>query len=96
MSSARIPHVLEPPGLSRDDGKRPDGMTLIPWSNGKAIIWDVTVGNTLATSYLTSSSKTVGSVAEAAERRKHNHYMNLKNDYHFTPLAFETLGSMGP
>ena len=29
LSSAGIPSRLEPPGLSRSDGKRPDGVTLV-------------------------------------------------------------------
>ena len=29
---ARIPSTMEPTGLSRSDGKRPDGLTLVPWS----------------------------------------------------------------
>ena len=32
---ANIHSVLEPYGLSRGDGKRPDGMTLIQWQGGK-------------------------------------------------------------
>ena len=35
LSSAGIPSRLEPPGLSRSDGKRPDGVTLAPWSSGR-------------------------------------------------------------
>jgi hypothetical protein len=35
--------TLEPNGLSRDDGKRPDGMTLVPWIKGQPLVWDVTV-----------------------------------------------------
>ena len=34
---ANIPSVLEPSGLTRGDGKRPDGMTLIPWQGGKNV-----------------------------------------------------------
>ena len=30
LASANIPSVLEPQGLSRTDGKRPDGMTITP------------------------------------------------------------------
>ncbi|CAH2244583.1 jg11698 [Pararge aegeria aegeria] len=31
LATAHVPAVLEPIGLGRSDGKRPDGMTLIPW-----------------------------------------------------------------
>ena len=34
---ANIPSVLKPSGFSRGDGKRPDGMTLIPWQGGKNV-----------------------------------------------------------
>jgi hypothetical protein len=40
--------TLEPNGLSRDDGKRPDGMTLVPWIKGQPLVWEVTVVDTLA------------------------------------------------
>jgi len=30
FSSAAFPNILQPPGISRDDGKRVDGMTIIP------------------------------------------------------------------
>jgi len=35
LSSANIPSRLEPTGFSRNDGKRPDGLTLRPWANGR-------------------------------------------------------------
>src|SRR3984893_17485560 len=35
LSRANIPAVKEPQGLVRSDGKRPDGVTQIPWSEGK-------------------------------------------------------------
>lgn len=73
ISSAGIPNIQEPPGISRIDGKRPDGMTLIPWSRGKSLLWDVTVRDTCAQSYINISSSKAGAVAEQAERKKHNH-----------------------
>ena len=45
------PTQLEPVGLSRSDGKWPDGMTVVPWSHGQLLVWDVTCPDTLATSY---------------------------------------------
>ena len=42
LSSAGFNAVLEPVGLDRRDGKRPDGMTVFPFSRGKCLIWDYT------------------------------------------------------
>ena len=38
--------IREPSGLSRDDSKRPDGLTLVPWQSGRSATWDVTVVHT--------------------------------------------------
>ena len=43
LSAADVPSSKEPQGLCRSDGKRPDGLTLIPWQIGKSLVWDVTV-----------------------------------------------------
>ena len=37
LSAAKIPSRLEPTGLSRTDGKRPDGVSLIPWQSGNSL-----------------------------------------------------------
>ena len=42
FSSPSFNAVLEPVGLDRGDGKRPDGMTVFPFSRGKCLIWDCT------------------------------------------------------
>jgi hypothetical protein len=52
LTSIHVNSTLEPNGLSRDDGKRPDGMTLVPWIKGQPVVWDVTVVDTLADSYV--------------------------------------------
>ena len=88
--------MLEPPGVSRSDGKRPDGMTLIPWSNGKTLIWDVTCVDTLAPSHLASSNEAAGRTAELAEIKKIQKYSDLTQTFTFSPVGFETLGSWGP
>ena len=51
MSAAGIPARLEPPGLSRSDGKRSDGMSFVPWGQGRPLIWDATCPDTFAVSY---------------------------------------------
>ena len=42
-ASAEVPVTKEPAGLLRSDGKRPDGISLVPWQSGKSLCWDVTV-----------------------------------------------------
>ena len=49
---AEIPCMKEPAGLSRSNGKRPDGLTLIPWKACKSAVWDVTVTDTMAYTYV--------------------------------------------
>ena len=48
LGSLDLPSMLEPRGLYRTDGKRPDGVTMIPWEMGKQLVWDVTVVDALA------------------------------------------------
>ena len=67
---ADIPAVKEPTGLKRTDGKRPDGSTLVQWSAGKCVIWDVTIADTMAPSYAAISSVSAGLVAEQSSARK--------------------------
>jgi len=52
LTRAGIPSVKEPPGLTRSEGKRLDGLTSIPWREGRSVTWDVTVTNTVAASYV--------------------------------------------
>ena len=94
FKSAEIPVTKEPNGLSRTDGKRPDGLTLVPWKCGKALTWDVTVATTLAESYIRNSSVTPGSAAEAAAQKKLAKYGNLPASYQFQPIALETQGAI--
>ena len=54
--------------------------------------WDVTVTDTMAASYLASTSVTAGAAAEGAASRKELKYQALVNTHCFIPLAFETLG----
>lgn len=69
-SGANVPALLEPSGVLRDDGKRPNGMSLIPWEMGRVLVWDATCVDTLAPSHLHGTSVSPGAAADAAERKK--------------------------
>jgi len=84
--------MKEPTGLSRSDGRRPDGLSLVPWQTGKPITWDVTVATTLAASYVSASSGAGGAAAELAATNKIAKYADLPASYIFQPIALETLG----
>ncbi|CAH2236225.1 jg22036 [Pararge aegeria aegeria] len=84
LATAHVPAVLEPIGLGRSDGKRPDGMTLIPWRLGRPPPG-------------TGSSRTmVGAAATSAEQAKRRKYENLDSSFIFVPFGVETLGPWGP
>ena len=95
LTRAGIPATKEPHGLLRTDGKRPDGLTLIPWREGRCLVWDVTVADTTAASYRATTATVAGSAAEAAAARKIAKYAELSLSYEFVPIAIETLGSLG-
>jgi len=93
IQSAGTPVTKEAVGLTRQDGKRPDGFTLIPWQEGKPLTWDVTVVSTLAASYLSSSVRSAGAPADLAASRKEAKYTSLTNSNIFQPIAVESRGS---
>ena len=96
MGTLNLPAVLEPPGLSRSDGKRPDGLTLVPWERGMSLIWDATVVDALAPSRLAGINFRAGDAAGDAEIRKEAKYQDLvRAGYMFQPVAFETQGCCG-
>ena len=96
LTSAHIPSRLEPTGLMRSDGKRPDGATLAPWKSGCLLVWDATCPDTLAASYRVYATSMSGKVAAAAEEKKIEKYQNLPPGHLFVPIAIETLGAIGP
>ena len=60
LSTAKIPSRLEPSGLYRSDGKRPDGASVVPWKSGKLLVWDATCPDTFAPSYNGLASSEAG------------------------------------
>ena len=90
FKTAKIPARLEPVSLSRSDGKRPDGATVMPWSHGQLLVWDATCPDTMAHSYRSLACSGAGKVAAADEHRKLSKYAHLGQ------VAIETLGTYGP
>jgi hypothetical protein len=95
LAAAEIPSRLEPSSLSRSDGKRPDGMTMMPWKQGRCLVWDVTCPDTLATSHLNKAVTGPGVVASEAELKKCAKYQTISQTHCFVPVAVETLGALG-
>ena len=87
--------LRSPSGLARQDGKRPDGVTFIPWQRGKPLTWDVTVVHTLADSYVSVTARSGGAAAEQAAGRKTAKYdLLVQTGRLFQPIAAETLGPL--
>ena len=96
LRTAGYPCMQEPPGLCREDGKRPDGLTLIPFARGRPLVWDATVTDSLTPSLVGRGALIPGSAASRAEAAKIRKYASLERGYHFQPFAFETMGGPGP
>ena len=64
LISAKVPSLLEPSGLMRSDGKRPDGMSILPWSSGKLLVWDATCTDTFTPSNIILAVSRMGAIAE--------------------------------
>ena len=87
--------MLEPSGLDRGDGKRPDGTTVYPYSRGRCPILDASCVNAFASSNMIRAALAAGSVADAAEVRKIAKYAELGRRFIFQSVAVETSGAIG-
>ena len=96
LVSTKIPSKLEPTALLRSDGKRPDCMSIIPWTSGRLLVWDATCSDTFAASNIHAAVTEVGAVAAQAEMNKISKYSHLDSSYLFVPVAIEMCGPFGP
>ena len=95
LKSAGMASRMEPVGLNRGDGKKPDGITIFPFSQGKALCWDATCVNTFSESAVNDSAIRAGHAASKAENAKRTKYPDLVRNYRFEPVAIETSGVFG-
>ena len=77
--------------MSRSDGKRPDGATLVLWSRGKPLAWDVTVPDTYAASHIQATA--IFAVAAVEKASDNKMYYDLATTHIFMPIAVETSGA---
>ena len=96
LASANIPSRLEPSGLYRADGNCPDGVTMVPWSNGSFLVWDATCVDIFCDSHHQATAKKAGGAAVHAETEKAKKYAHLDRAYQFQSIAVETCGVVGP
>jgi len=75
-----------------NDGKMPDGLTLVSWCAGKALTWDVTAVSTFADSYVVSAAQEAGAPAQLATSRTNSKCSLLSHSYNFQQIAVETSG----
>ena len=55
-------------------------------------MWDITVVDSLAQSYVAATSQLAGSAADVAEARKQRKYQALEQQFIVQPIAFKTMG----
>ena len=92
LASVVMPSVLEPAGLSRTDGERPDGVTAIPWQRGKPLVWDVTFVDSFSPSW----AQQQGSFSTEAETQKILKYAKVEERrYFFQPIAIDVQKNYG-
>jgi hypothetical protein len=85
FTSAGIPAI-------KTDGKRPDGLSLIPWHGGKSVTWDVTVVCAMTNSYVELAAREAGAVTEHAAAI--DKYSSLPACYIFEPVAVDNIGTL--
>ena len=95
LDTAGLHSILEPVGLDRGDGRRPDGVTSFPFKGGKALAWDATCTDSFSSSNLCSTILNPGSALSAAEDLKRQKYSQLVANFEFVPVVVDTSGIIG-
>ena len=70
-------------------------VTITPWSNGRALVWDVSCWDSFAPSHIHISSARAGMLADHAADRKRETYRDLIPSYCLKSIALESTGVFG-
>jgi predicted kinase len=68
---------------------------LVPWANGKFLVWDATCTDTYCASNIIRTCLEPGRAAAHAESEKMRTYSHLCRSYCFVPVGVETRGVIG-
>jgi len=85
----------EPARLFRSDGKRPNGVSLVPWQSASRYVGTSRSLFPLAESCVDRASHQAGAAAELAATGKEDKYVDLGASYIFEPIDVETLADLG-
>ena len=96
LASANIPSRLESSGLYRTDRKYPDGVTMVPWSNGRFLVWDTTCVHLLWLPLTGICQRSGWGSSTYRNWEGKENYANLDQAYQLQPIAVETCGGVGP
>ena len=91
LRKAGGPSKLELAGLLIDDGKRPDGVTYIPWTGGSVLEWDFTCVSRQAQRNINDGFHDGPSVANLTEEKKRSLYSGLPRSCQFVPISVENV-----
>ena len=76
VKRAQVPAAKEPANLILQNGKCPDSSTLITWSRGKPMAWDVTVPDSYAESHIGNTATEARAATNQATANKIARMMN--------------------
>ena len=81
LQTSGVPCLLEQPGRSRHDSRKPDGIKRFAYKHGKPLYWDCTCVYTFAPSHVIQSAGRAGSAANGADTIKRTNYTGLRKKF---------------
>ena len=91
-----IKRSLATAGICREDGKRPDGATVMPWKGGRVLVWDATCPNTFAPSQPAPGHQRSRCCCRPGGTEENGEVHRLAAIHHFVSVAIESTGVFGP
>ena len=68
-----------------------DDASLIPWSDGKPLVWDVTVPDTFAQLHITATAANAEAAANKAASSKASRYTKMSHTHKLSPSLWKQM-----